>query len=189
MQQTRVPSLSWKDPLEKGLATHSSILAWRIPWTGELGGLQSMGLQSQTQLRDWTTMMMIWAEMVPLMMASPVLDFGKDEQVVCGAEGSFLSPGVCLQFSSQSTNTICPSTHTSALLPAFQEMSSRNLRDSDSLQSDLWVTYSRESLAETSQCRELMIPSTSSSLEASGSEWIRQAWSSPHRAYHLASRH
>ena len=40
----------WKDPLEKGMATHSSILTWRIPWTEELGGLQSMGSQSQTRL-------------------------------------------------------------------------------------------------------------------------------------------
>ena len=38
-------SLGWEDPLEKGMATHSSILAWRIPWTEEPGGLQSMGLQ------------------------------------------------------------------------------------------------------------------------------------------------
>ena len=38
-------SLSWEDPLEKGMATHSSILAWKIPWTEEPGGLQSMGLQ------------------------------------------------------------------------------------------------------------------------------------------------
>ena len=37
--------LGWKDSLEKGMATHSSILAWRIPWTEEPGGLQSMGLQ------------------------------------------------------------------------------------------------------------------------------------------------
>ena len=35
----------WEDPLEKGMATHSSVLAWRIPWTEEPGGLQSMGLQ------------------------------------------------------------------------------------------------------------------------------------------------
>ena len=43
------PSLSWEDPLEKGMATHSSILAWRIPWTEEPGGLQSMGsLKSRT---------------------------------------------------------------------------------------------------------------------------------------------
>jgi len=42
---TRVPSLGWEDPLEKGMATHSSILAWRIPWTEEPGRLQSMGSQ------------------------------------------------------------------------------------------------------------------------------------------------
>ena len=40
-----VQSLGWEDPLEKGKATHSSILAWRIPWTEEPGRLQSMGLQ------------------------------------------------------------------------------------------------------------------------------------------------
>ena len=40
-----VQSLGQEDPLEKEMATHSSILAWRIPWTEELGGLQSMGLQ------------------------------------------------------------------------------------------------------------------------------------------------
>ena len=47
MQETWVGSLSlgWEDPLEKGMATHSSILAWRIPWTMEPGGLQSMGSQ------------------------------------------------------------------------------------------------------------------------------------------------
>ena len=45
MQEIWVPSLNREDPLEKGMATHSSILAWRIPWTEEPGGLQSMGLQ------------------------------------------------------------------------------------------------------------------------------------------------
>ena len=45
MQETRVRSLGWEDPLEKGMATHSSILTWRIPWTEEPGGLQSMGPQ------------------------------------------------------------------------------------------------------------------------------------------------
>ena len=43
MQETWVQSMGWEDPLEKGMATHSSILAWRIPWTEEPGGLQSMG--------------------------------------------------------------------------------------------------------------------------------------------------
>jgi len=43
MQETWVRSLGWKDPLEEDTATYSSILAWRIPWTEEPGGLQSMG--------------------------------------------------------------------------------------------------------------------------------------------------
>ena len=45
MQETWVQSLGSKDPLEKGMATQSSTLAWRIPWTEEPGGLQSMGSQ------------------------------------------------------------------------------------------------------------------------------------------------
>ena len=44
-QETQVLSLGWEDPLEKSMATHSSILAWRIPWMEELGGLQSIGSQ------------------------------------------------------------------------------------------------------------------------------------------------
>ena len=51
-QEMQVRSLGQKDPLEKEMATHPSILAWRIPWTEEPGGLQSMGSQSQTQLGD-----------------------------------------------------------------------------------------------------------------------------------------
>ena len=45
MWETQVQSLDQEDPLEKGMAIHSSILAWRIPWTEELGGIQSMGSQ------------------------------------------------------------------------------------------------------------------------------------------------
>ena len=45
MQETQVRSLGWTDPLEKGMATHSSILAWIIQWTEEPDGLQSMGSQ------------------------------------------------------------------------------------------------------------------------------------------------
>ena len=52
MQETWVLSLGQEDPLEKGMATHSSILAWRIPWTEEPGGLQSMRSQCQTRLSD-----------------------------------------------------------------------------------------------------------------------------------------
>ena len=54
MQKTQVRSLGQEDPLEKEMATHSSILAWRIPWTEEPGGLQFMGSQSQTRLSDYT---------------------------------------------------------------------------------------------------------------------------------------
>ena len=52
MPETQVRSLGQDDPLEKGMATHASILAWRIPRTEEPGQLQSMGLQSWTQLSD-----------------------------------------------------------------------------------------------------------------------------------------
>ena len=45
MQETQVLSLDWEDPLEKGMAIHSSILAWTIPWTEEPGGPQSLGSQ------------------------------------------------------------------------------------------------------------------------------------------------
>ena len=53
MSKTQVQSLDGKDPLEKGMATYSSILAWRIPWTEEPGGLQPIGLQRAGH--DWTT--------------------------------------------------------------------------------------------------------------------------------------
>ena len=43
--ETHIQSLRWENPLEKGMATHFSILAWRIPWTEQPGGLQSMGSQ------------------------------------------------------------------------------------------------------------------------------------------------
>ena len=49
MQENLVRFLGWEDPLEKEMATHSSILAWKIPWTEEPGRLQSMGLQN-----SWT---------------------------------------------------------------------------------------------------------------------------------------
>ena len=51
-EETQFQSLGWEDPLEKEMAAHSSILAWRIPWTEEPGRLQSMGSQEATQLRD-----------------------------------------------------------------------------------------------------------------------------------------
>ena len=52
IQEIQIRSLGREDPLEKEMATHSSILAWKIPWTEEPGGLQSMGCKSRTRLSD-----------------------------------------------------------------------------------------------------------------------------------------
>ena len=52
LQEPWVGSLGWEDPLEEGVATHSSILAWKILWTEKPGGLQSVGLQSRSRLRQ-----------------------------------------------------------------------------------------------------------------------------------------
>ena len=57
-QEMQVRSLGWEDPLEDGMATHSSILAWRIAWTEESGGLRSIGLQ-----RDMTEPLSIYTHM------------------------------------------------------------------------------------------------------------------------------
>ena len=54
-QETHIRSLGREDPLEEGVATHTSVLVWRIPQTEESGGLQSMGSQSQTWLKRLST--------------------------------------------------------------------------------------------------------------------------------------
>ena len=54
MQETRVWSLGWEDALEEEMAAYASILAWRIPWAEEPGGLWSVGLQSQIELTTHT---------------------------------------------------------------------------------------------------------------------------------------
>ena len=77
MRETWVWSLGREDLLEKKMATHSSILAWRIPWTEEPGGLQSTGSQSRTRLNDftfpllkysWFTMFQVYSKMIQLYM-------------------------------------------------------------------------------------------------------------------------
>ena len=65
-----IPGL--EDPLEKGTTTHSSILAWRIPWTKELGRLQYMGLQRVRH--DWTTFAFIWPSCWKALVGSPMLE-------------------------------------------------------------------------------------------------------------------
>ena len=57
MWETRIQSLGQEDLLEKEMATHSSILAWKIPWTEAPGRLQSMGSQSRTRLSDFTSLL------------------------------------------------------------------------------------------------------------------------------------
>ena len=61
MQETWVQSLGQEDPLEKGMATHSNILAWRIPWTEEPGRLQSIGLQESDMTEQLTRTLPTWA--------------------------------------------------------------------------------------------------------------------------------
>ena len=61
MRETRVQSLGQEDPLEKEMATHSSILAWKIPWTEEPGRLQSVG--SLRVRHDWVTLLSLFTSM------------------------------------------------------------------------------------------------------------------------------
>ena len=56
MRETRVWSLGWEDPLEKGMATHSRILAWRIPWTEEPGGLHSPSSHKELHTTEQLTL-------------------------------------------------------------------------------------------------------------------------------------
>ena len=60
IQETQVRSLGQEDPLEKGMATHSSTLAWRIPWTEEPGGLQSMGHKESDMTEQLTHIILVF---------------------------------------------------------------------------------------------------------------------------------
>ena len=71
MQETLVQSLCQEDPLEKGMATHSSILAWIIPWTEEPGGLLSMGSQ---RVLDMTEQLRHFLESVPRQRSSIIME-------------------------------------------------------------------------------------------------------------------
>ena len=77
MQEMWVRSLGWEDPLQEGIATHSSILACKIPWTEEPGRLQSMGLLNQTPLRyQITTKMGLILPLPPGSSCVPVSELG-----------------------------------------------------------------------------------------------------------------
>ena len=58
VQETQLQSLGWEDPLEKGMAAHSSILAWRIPWTERPGRLQARGLK-RVNRTEWLTLLCV----------------------------------------------------------------------------------------------------------------------------------
>ena len=113
MRETRVQSLGQEDPLEKEMATHSSILAWRIPWMEEPGRLQSTGSQSRTRLSDFTffsllpyvyvcTFSCVWLCGTPWTVAcqTPLWDLpGKNTGVGC----HFLLQGI---FPTQESNPV-----------------------------------------------------------------------------------
>ena len=63
MQETWVRSLHWEDPLEEGMASHSNILAWRIPWTEEAGGLHSVGTQRADTTEQLTLSLPLCSQM------------------------------------------------------------------------------------------------------------------------------
>ena len=71
MQETWVPSLGWEDPLEKEMATHSNILPWRIPWTGELGGLQPTGCKELDTTEQLNTFPFPYSQLLILQFTSP----------------------------------------------------------------------------------------------------------------------
>ena len=76
MRETWIWSLGWEAPLEKGMATHCSILVWRIPWTEESGGLQPMGSQSETQIQsDW--IILLYSQKLTQHCKSTILQYNK----------------------------------------------------------------------------------------------------------------
>ena len=89
MQETQVQSLNWEDPLEKGIATHSSILAWRIPWTEEPGGLQSMGSQKLDMTEQVTLTRDLWW---PVSQPATHSDFSHTELCVPCVQREYSGP-------------------------------------------------------------------------------------------------
>ena len=84
--ETRVRSLGWEDPLEKEMATHSSTLAWKIPWTKKPGKLQSIGVaKSQTRLSDFSFTLPTKVRLVRAMVF-PVVMYGCENWTIKKAE-------------------------------------------------------------------------------------------------------
>ena len=82
MQETWVWSLGWEDPLEQGMTTHSSILAWRTPWTEEFGGLHSMGspkVRHDCMINTFTVPGDSAVKNPPAMQETPVQSLGQED--------------------------------------------------------------------------------------------------------------
>ena len=95
-QETWVASLGWEDPLKEGMATHSTMLAWRIPWTGKPGRLQSIGLQrvGPTEVTQHTRMQEMlardsvaiqWLRIHPPMPETQVQSLSQEDPTGCRA--------------------------------------------------------------------------------------------------------
>ena len=90
MLETQIRTLGWEDPLEKRMATHSSIPAWRIPWKAEPGGLQSMG--SERVGHDWATELNLFDPTYALLWDFPGGSDGKAS--TCNTRDPGLIPGL-----------------------------------------------------------------------------------------------
>ena len=93
MQETRVRSMDWEVPMEKGMAIHSNILAWRIPWTEKRGGLQSVGLQRVGH--NWVTNTQCNSSLLPAFLPTLKVQVTYlDTHLSLGVSPSFMGPGV-----------------------------------------------------------------------------------------------
>ena len=104
IQETGVQSLGWDDPLEKGLETLSSILAWRIPWTEEPGGLQSMGSQRVGQTEQLTHTHTHTHFLEVKCSLGLILSVGASWLIASGQTSPSISPGSSLEGVTVSTN-------------------------------------------------------------------------------------
>ena len=146
MCETQVPSLGWEDPLEKGMAAYSNILAWRIPWKEESRGLQSM--ESQRVGCDWATntFTLLVSSKAFLLPSPTLLLFSRsvvsDSLWPHGRQHArlpcpLLSPGVCSKSCPLSQQAIQPS---HPLLPPHSSCSHQHLFQHQGLFPDLHIT-------------------------------------------------
>ena len=108
MRETWFRSLNWEDAMKKGMATHSSILAWKIPWTEEPGGLQPMG--SQRVRQDWVTnAYTVDINHIVVQLLSCVQLFATPSTAACQASLSFTVSQSLLKL--MSIESVMPSNH------------------------------------------------------------------------------